>query len=193
MRAIAEILTLLVQAYPDRHVDQDTLLLYFDSLSDIPLALLEQAARQHIRTSPWFPKIAELRQIAASLARLPRDAPDMRAVLPPDHRDPLLARALELEDAYTYRGELDISKWQQLIQEFERANRPHRAEGTRQRLERLQAAERGEVDQRSESEWLGGEKFQPPYLRKYTRPRYLLWQAILPKTRFVPYHPPKDK
>ena len=41
--------------------------LYIDMLSDIPGDILRQAAKAHIRSSKWYPKISELRELADNI------------------------------------------------------------------------------------------------------------------------------
>jgi hypothetical protein len=129
-KSVLDVLEMLALAYPDRSPDRQTLQLYLEHLADIPLQLLERAARQHIDSSPWFPRIADLRQLAARLANTSR----FDTLPPPATYDVLAAQAEALEQAFYLRGELDEAAWLSVIERFERANRPHRAEWARQRL-----------------------------------------------------------
>ena len=72
---ILSILQRISHAFPEKPLDEFTLKVYVDELADIPVMLLERAARQHIRTSSFFPRISELRQVADQIARLIFDSP----------------------------------------------------------------------------------------------------------------------
>lgn len=137
--AMIDVLELLSKAYPDRHPGADTLEEYLRLLDDIPSWLLRRAARQHIEQSPWFPKISELRERAAKLSGATRDSLEGEyAFLRPCTTRSLAQRMLELEDDFTRTGRLAIAEWEQLARDFNKADRPHRAERTLQRLnERL--------------------------------------------------------
>ena len=130
---ILSILETLSAAYPNRSRDQRTVQLYVERLSDIPVYLLDQAASQHIATSNWFPKIAELRAAAARIA-----GTSEFHVMGPAPIDTLAAEAFELEQLFWHERTLDPSAWFALADQFERANRPHRAEHTRGKLSQLQ-------------------------------------------------------
>jgi hypothetical protein len=58
---ITAILERLIQAFPEKRLPKDSYLVYLDELADIPVMLLERAARHLIRTSTYFPRISELR------------------------------------------------------------------------------------------------------------------------------------
>lgn len=138
-------LTLLARlylAYPDKVHDPATVTLYLDSLADIPAWLLERAIQRHIETSEWFPKIADLRRIAARLA----NTTHFETLLPPHplertalEANRLIAAAQDLEDAFFYEGRLDPAEWQALSAQFDRLDRPHRAAYTFEKLRRLQS------------------------------------------------------
>jgi len=145
------VLEMLSRAYPERHPNADTLDEYLQHLGDIPIFLVERAAREHIRESPWFPKISELYQRCTKLAgssiyrvnggfdfleqstrATPRD-------------DPLLRRMLTLEDEFTETGRLDAEEWKRLAAEFRHADRPHRAARLLERLQvRTSANKKGQ-------------------------------------------------
>lgn len=70
----AGIVAALAAMYPREEIAVKTLDGYVKHLEDINPALLEQAVAATIRTSKWFPTVAEIRQTAAELAlQLPRD------------------------------------------------------------------------------------------------------------------------
>jgi len=122
-------LNLLLLAYPDRAPQADTLQLYLERLSDIPAWLVRQAVERHIDRSAWFPRIADLRDAAARIAR----TRDFASVSPyPNH--PLSVRAVQLEQAYYEQGELNPREWQRLAEALDQAERPHLAARLRQRL-----------------------------------------------------------
>jgi hypothetical protein len=60
---ILQVLTKLADSYGMGLTDSQ-ITIYTDTLSDIPVDALERAATEHIKTSKWFPKVAELRAIA---------------------------------------------------------------------------------------------------------------------------------
>ena len=138
--AILTVLDFLSCAYPDRRPGDATLDLYLQHLADIPAWLLRRAAEQHICESPWFPKISDLRQRCARLAHLaPFEAAVGFEFLAAQPVDSLSAQAVALEEAFYQEGRLDPTEWQTLAKQFERADRPHRAARTLERLERLTA------------------------------------------------------
>jgi len=57
---IAEVLALLAAAYPRTEIPETTARLYRLMLSDIPGESLKAAAIHCVRTSKWFPTVAEL-------------------------------------------------------------------------------------------------------------------------------------
>lgn len=136
MTAGPDLLALLARlylAYPEKVHDPATVALYLEGLADIPAWLLEKTVQQCIETSAWFPKISELRQLAARLANT-RDF----AALDPFPVDHLAAEALALEDAFYHTGRLDPDKWERLAWKFNQVDRSYRAEYTLEKLRRLQ-------------------------------------------------------
>ncbi len=130
----------LLRAYPEKKPDAALVSLYLESLSDIPPWLVRRAAEQHIRRSVWFPKVAELRSLALELAGLAADAgPLPLAGLPPHPCSWLTARAVELEEAFHSRGRLEPAEWESLAAQLGRADRPHRAARTLEKLAQIQA------------------------------------------------------
>jgi hypothetical protein len=51
---------ILLSAYPEREIGQDTMDVYYEFLNHLTPAQLEKAARRHIAKSAWFPKVSEL-------------------------------------------------------------------------------------------------------------------------------------
>lgn len=138
------LLARLYLAYPEKVHDPATVTLYLDSLADIPTWLLERAIQRHIETSEWFPKIADLRRIAARLA----NTSHFDTLIPPHPLErtaleafQLIAAALDLEDAFFLEGRLDPAEWQALSAQFARLERPHRAAYTLEKLRRLQSVQ----------------------------------------------------
>jgi hypothetical protein len=123
---------LLMAAYPDKKTEADTFALYEEMLADIPAYLLEAAIRAHIAASPFFPRIAELRDAARKISG--RSHFDALPARPVDH---LSAQAVALEDAFYHQGELDAAAWEHLAQLLDRSDRPHRAEGVRNKYRNL--------------------------------------------------------
>jgi len=126
---IQKVLETLTLAYPTKNLDKLSLELYFKYLADIPGYILEGAADHHIRSSNWFPRIAELHAAAARIG-----GRDDLTNLEPKQRGNLTALAIELEKSFFREGTLNHKDWTALAERFERAGRPHRAEHTRQKL-----------------------------------------------------------
>jgi hypothetical protein len=130
---IIPILEQLSLAYPEKRLEAATLQVYLENLDDIPPYLLEAAVRAHIQASGWFPRIADLRALAARLAGTSQfDA------LPETPVDRLALEAQALEDAFYHERRLDPAEWHALSQKFARCGRHFRAAYTLEKLERLQ-------------------------------------------------------
>jgi len=121
-------LSMLATLYPDAKVSADMLTLYQELLADIPDAILEQAVHEYAKNNKWFPKVSELREIARRLANLA----DCVGFESAPMIDGLTAKAQELEDKF-YDGEFDPWEWEKLADDFNKADRPLRADRTRQR------------------------------------------------------------
>ena len=143
-RDTLSVLKRIAIAYPDKRLDEATLLLYQEELADIPVPLLDQAVRRHIQISPWFPHISDLRKAAQQIAGNANFAS-----LPPSGIDSLALEAQRLENAYFKLGELDLPAWEKLARQFERCGRIHRAEELRLKARHIQeldqACQRGEL------------------------------------------------
>jgi hypothetical protein len=129
---ILAVLDRLLHAYPEKRLEKPTLKVYLEELADIPPQLLEQAASQHIRSSPYFPRIAELRQISHQLSGIANF--NALAFPPTDHLD---LQAFQLHHAFFTLGEFEDHVWQSLIKQFENVGRHYRAEELRQHLSHL--------------------------------------------------------
>jgi len=129
---IQKVLETLTLAYPTKTLDKLSLELYFKYLADIPGHILEGAVDQHIRTSNWFPRIAELHRAATRIG-----GRDDLTNLEPKHSNNLTALAFELEKAFFREGTFNPEEWGTLAERFERAGRPHRAENIRRKLAHL--------------------------------------------------------
>jgi hypothetical protein len=127
------ILERLNHAYPDKRLDKRTMRVYLDELSDIPAEILHRAASQHIRTSPYFPRIAELRLIARQLAGTANFASLSSPAV--DHLD---LQAFQLYNAYFQHGTLDLQAWQSLIRQLENVGRSCKAHELRLQFAHLQ-------------------------------------------------------
>jgi|GEM_PF-1926545 len=145
----------LLLAYPEKRLDEATLRLYQQELVDVPLSLLEQAVTQHIRTSPWFPHVSDLRLAAQKLAN-----GAAFASLPPPGVDFLALEAHHLEDQYFHAGVFDIATWQKLASQLERVGRPYKAEELRQKALHIQQAEQA---------YQRGDEFPSPEVRQHYR------------------------
>ena len=131
-QVIIPILEQLSLAYPEKRLEAATLQVYLEHLDDIPPYLLEAAVRAHIQASGWFPRIAELRSLAARLA-----GTNQFDTLPERPVDRMLLEAQALEDAFYHEGLLDPAEWRALSAKFERCGRHFRAEYTLEKLSRL--------------------------------------------------------
>jgi hypothetical protein len=139
------------RAYPNYPMAKATAEIYVRSLADIPGGLLWQAAERHIDESNFFPRIAELRGMAARLAGTPRfdslaPARCDQAALPlrqardnDSGRDELAWVAQGLEDAFYQERKLETEAWLALAEAFDQAGRPQRGECVRHKLAGLQA------------------------------------------------------
>lgn len=127
-----EILERLALAYPERRLERSTLRVYCEHLAEIPPDLLRRAADQHINTSNFFPRIAELRLIAQQIAGVT----DFRCVAPSldEQLDALFATRQKLEQAFYFEDELDPAAWQALSRAYAHLGRTFAAEGVLQRL-----------------------------------------------------------
>jgi hypothetical protein len=110
---IIPILEQLSLAYPEKRLEAKTLQVYLEHLDDIPPYLLEAAVRAHIQASAWFPRVAELRALAARLA-----GTSQFDTLPERPLDRLLLEAQALEDAFYHQGQLDPTEWHRLAEMF---------------------------------------------------------------------------
>jgi hypothetical protein len=59
---LSKILTLLMGAYPNANVTQETIVVYEAMLGDFKSEDLYEVVLRHIATNKWFPSIAELRE-----------------------------------------------------------------------------------------------------------------------------------
>jgi hypothetical protein len=124
---------MISRAYPDKSRKKDTLLLYQRFLSDIPPYILQEAADRHIRSSSWFPSIAELRAISANIANLPPGG--SFASVPFESTNLLRAERIELERLFYHEGEFDEARWLSLIRQLENLDRPFAAAEAREHFD----------------------------------------------------------
>ena len=106
---VLKALKLLGEAYPAFQMSSSSIEVYVRLLSDLPAALLDQAAIEHVSRSAFFPTIAELRAAAFDLleAANPSLSPHEAWLLVqdeiqrlghagrPELADPLLVRAVD--------------------------------------------------------------------------------------------------
>jgi hypothetical protein len=116
---VLAVLSLLTEYY-NHEPSEAQANIYLDALSDLDPSVLDDSARLWIHRSPFFPKVSELLEIARSV---PAPTPDY-----------LANQAQMLEDDFYYDRTLDPQAWLDLAEEFEKADRPHRALHTRQKL-----------------------------------------------------------
>ena len=109
---VISVLKLLAEYYNHEPTETQASI-YLDALSDLDPVPLQESARRWIRRSPFFPKVSDLLNIARTI---PKSAPDTLAY-----------RVQALEDAFYEDRALDPQAWLALADEFERADRPHRA------------------------------------------------------------------
>jgi hypothetical protein len=121
-----------LHAYLDKRLDKHTLKIYIEELADIPPQLLQQAASQHIRTSPYFPRIADLRQVAHQISGAANFSSQAPAAI-----DYLHLQAFEFYNALFKPGEYEEQTWQNLIKQFEKVGRFCCAEELRQQLSHI--------------------------------------------------------
>ncbi len=129
-KELASVLKVLVSAYPDKMLPEETYQLYVIELGDLPADLLRLAVHEHIQKSPWFPRIADLRRIAARENGSAGDEQplDPRALYAAE-RDLLAAFAT------SEAGEdLDEDAWVSLINAYELIGFDECAQRSRQRL-----------------------------------------------------------
>ena len=132
---IISVLEAFGKAYPHQNLSKPTAELYIRFLTDIPSDLLWEAAERHIATSSYFPRIAELRLLVARQAGTHQFNSLAVHSLP----DTLAYQTQALEDAFYQDRILDPAAWLNLVDLFNRLDRPHRAEQTRHKLAALQA------------------------------------------------------
>jgi hypothetical protein len=104
---IIEILELLSEYY-DRTLTNPQVRVYVRHLSDLHIFSLKHAARNTINSSPFFPKVSELRETAARF--------------PPPEPDPLWDELQSLKLKFLTGGGLDLDAWSDLEQRLEAAH-----------------------------------------------------------------------
>jgi len=154
------ILKRIARAYPEKRLEQDTLLVYQEELADIPALLLAQAASQHIRTSTYFPRVSDLRQVAQQLAGTAQFSTLLESGV-----DFLSLEAHQLENDYFQQGEFDAQAWKGLADQFENVGRLHRAVELRQKAQHIQESEAARAR---------GEEYPP----RLERLRYGTWDTL---------------
>lgn len=72
---VSSVLAILVAAYPNAEIGEETLVVYEAMLADVDAKALQVVVLQHIATSKWFPTVAELREaVAEDAMNLPSPA-----------------------------------------------------------------------------------------------------------------------
>jgi len=66
-KVVKQVLAVLAVAYPGFEMAKETPQVYAQLLKDIPDDVLIAAVQQHAANSKWFPKIAELREVAQDI------------------------------------------------------------------------------------------------------------------------------
>jgi len=154
------ILKRIARAYPEKRLEEDTMLVYQEELADIPTPLLAQAASQHIRTSTYFPRVSDLRQTAQQLAGTTQFSTLLESGV-----DYLNLEAHQLENDYFQQGEFDAQVWEKLADQLENVGRLHRAIEVRQKAQRIQE---------SKAAYARGEEYPP----RLERLRYATWVPL---------------
>jgi len=91
-----ELLLLLAAAYPDQSFGDQTATVYERFLGDLDYETVKATVVNHVATSRWFPKVADLREAALELELgLPSSA-DAVLMLRGDHLHRLVKQALDL-------------------------------------------------------------------------------------------------
>ena len=66
---IIKTLTTYMMAFPSCRADAGTMVVYARALLDLPLPAIDAAMQIQLKTSKWFPSVAEIRHAAESLQR----------------------------------------------------------------------------------------------------------------------------
>jgi len=155
-QGLYSIFKLISQAYPDKPIEEPTMILYQEELADIPLSLLERAVHQHIRISTYFPRISDIIQLAREMAG--------KAPYTIDSSPGLGTLSLEahmLEQDYFEQGIFIIEKWEKLADQLDQVDRTCRAAELRQKAHHIQASLAAELRE---------EQYPPPEIcRRYRR------------------------
>jgi hypothetical protein len=102
--------------------------IYLRALADVHPAALRDAAYAWIQQSPFYPRVNELRRLAAYYA------PES------NYR---LQELYALQDVFFQQGRLELDEWETLEEHFKRADRPNMAEYVKVKYERLVAIQQG--------------------------------------------------
>ena len=107
--------------------------IFRQELEGIPLRLLEDAIQAYIRASTWFPRVSELREMAAKMANVAGSPTGFESLPHVSDIDELDQRLVKLEEAYYLAGRLNKAKWRRLAADLEAAGRPSGAARARER------------------------------------------------------------
>jgi len=126
MATSAEVIEILehLSEYYDRTLTNPQVRVYVRHLSGLHIYSLKHAARERINTSPFFPKVSELRETAARF--------------PPPEPDPLWDELQSLKQKFFTGGGLDLAAWSDLEQRLSAAHLIGYAHYLRDTLRHLQ-------------------------------------------------------
>ncbi len=126
------ILKRVASAFPEKNITNSTLRVYQEELADIPIELLDKAASQIIRTSSWFPRVAELRTTAQQLSGAVNFSN-----LPDPGFDSLNLEASKLENDYFKHQKFDANAWDHLAAQLDRQGRYYQADELRRKSQHI--------------------------------------------------------
>jgi len=126
---VLAVIQILSDAYPERQLPKGAINIYINAFYDVPADYLERAAFACIQSSPWFPKVFDLRRQALKIARVQNFD-----VEPTDSGISLRIRRYKLQRDFANGEPLDESAWLKLIDDCERSGFTESAEDNVRRL-----------------------------------------------------------
>jgi len=126
---VLAVIQILSDAYPERQLPKGAINIYINAFYDVPADYLERAAFACIQSSPWFPKVFDLRRQALKIARVQNFD-----VEPTDSGISLRIRRYKLQRDFANGEPLDESAWLKLIEDCERSGFTESAEDNTRRL-----------------------------------------------------------
>ena len=114
-----------------KELDRGQTELYIHYLADVPVGVLHDAKEYCIKNNKYYPRVSELRAQVERYAGTD-NTKSMNSV---NH---LAAQQFQMEQHFFDTGELDDELWMNVAEQYERLDRPHRAEFMREKRRRLQ-------------------------------------------------------